>query len=96
MQFFLHNGQWLNTEQIKKVREKERKEKEAFCMWCISKSMRHMKNCPTRLPDFDPNTYPKLTVEERDELIRLREEEENKSNIVKIQTEEVKEEIINN
>ena len=69
MQFFLHNGRWLNLEQIKKVRAKEDYERQIFCPYCSSKATKHMKDCPTRQPDFNAATAHVLTKEERDEII---------------------------
>jgi hypothetical protein len=73
MQFFLHNGQWINMEQMKKVREKLNREKEIFCKFCISKAIRHTKDCPTRQEGFDKETAHALTEEEREKLTQEKE-----------------------
>ena len=69
MQFFYHLGQWLRPEQIKKIREKEAYDRQIFCPYCTSKATKHMKDCPTRQPDFNQETAHVLTKEEREELI---------------------------
>ena len=73
MQFFYHEGQWLNLEQITKIREKLNKEKEIFCKFCISKAVRHTKDCPTRKEGFNKETAHVLTDEERESLIKEKE-----------------------
>jgi len=72
MQFFKYNGQWLTTDQMRKVRERLTKEAERFCPYCVSAAMRHLKDCPTKLPDFNVETTHKLTEEEREEIIKKR------------------------
>jgi hypothetical protein len=78
MQFFKHEGQWVPMEQIRKIRERLNSEKEIFCPFCVSKAQRHTKECPTKLLDFNPETAHKLTLEERDEILKQRELINNK------------------
>ena len=73
MQFFNHNGQWLGLEQMVKIREKLNREKEIFCPFCVSKAIRHTKDCPTRVEGFDKETAHVLTEEEREKLIQEKE-----------------------
>jgi hypothetical protein len=73
MQFFQHNGQWLNLEMMKKVKAKLDREKEIFCPFCVSKAIRHTKDCPTRVEGFDKETAHVLTEEEREKLIQEKE-----------------------
>ena len=65
-------GKFLNKKQLINWRLTENYKNTIFCDWCIAKNVRHLKGCPTTLPDFDPNT-PKLTIEERKELIKQRD-----------------------
>jgi hypothetical protein len=70
--FLFLGGKFRTREQAIKWRQEENYKNAIFCDWCIAKNVRHMKDCPTLLPDFDPNT-PKLTLAEREELKKQRE-----------------------
>jgi hypothetical protein len=71
MQFFQHLGQWLTLDQIKKIRAKEKKEKEIICPYCVTRSpIKHLKGCPTLENDFNKETAVPLTSEEREELLK--------------------------
>lgn len=49
MQFFMHNGRWVNREQMKKIAEKEALKRTIFCDICGTKSaITHKKGCPLR------------------------------------------------
>ena len=63
MQFFKYNGQWLTTDQMRKVRERLTKEAKRFCLFCPSLGMRHFKDCPTRQEGFNPDTAHKVELE---------------------------------
>lgn len=69
MQFFEHKGRWIPRDLFKKIREIEIEKAGYFCPYCVSKAVRHFKDCPTRQEGFDKETAHELTKEEREELI---------------------------
>ena len=74
MEFFKVKGQWFNTQRMKAYREEQVRLAQIFCDWCVSKAVRNLKDCPTKLADFIPENTPKLTKEDREILIKQKNE----------------------
>lgn len=77
--FYFLGGVWRTAIQAAAWRKEQNRLAEIFCHWCISKGNRHTGDCLTRNEDFDPETTPKLTKEERDQLLKQKDETINKT-----------------
>lgn len=78
MQFFKVEGKMLTVDQMRKWREEQLIKAKLFCDWCISKATRHTNECPTKTEGFDPETFPKLTLDERESLTKQKDEARRK------------------
>lgn len=78
-QFYFLGGVWRTARQAAAWREEQKRLSAIFCHWCISKGNRHTSDCLTRNEDFDEATTPKLTKEERDQLLKQKDEPINKT-----------------
>ena len=74
MQFFKWGDRMVTTDQMREIRRVENIKNKIFCDYCVSKGVRHRKDCPTKVVGFDPETAHKLTIVEREELIKLIEQ----------------------
>jgi hypothetical protein len=68
-QFFKVGDRQLNLEQMVAWRAEQNYKNRIFCEYCVTKAVKHLKDCPTKQPDFNPETAHKLTIEERELLI---------------------------
>ena len=68
----------MNILQARAWRAEQTRKSLTFCEWCISKATRHTQICPTKQEGFDAETTPKLTLEERNNLIKQKDEAINK------------------
>lgn len=68
----------MNIDQARAWRAEQTRKSVTFCEWCISKATRHTQICPTKQEGFDAETTPKLTLEERNNLIKQKDEAINK------------------
>jgi len=59
----------MTVEQARKWREKQNKKALIFCPFCVSKGVKHLKECPTLVEGFDPQTAHELTLEEREAIL---------------------------
>lgn len=72
----------MNIIQARAWRAEQTRKSLTFCEWCISKATRHTQICPTKQEGFDAETTPKLTLEERNNLIKQKDEPINKGTSV--------------
>lgn len=84
MQFFQLGGRTMNTDQARKWRAEQTRLEAIFCDYCISKAVRHTKECKTREEGFSEAT-PKLTKEERENLIKQKDEPTNQGKTLNTQ-----------
>lgn len=68
----------MNIDQARAWRAEQTRKSATFCEWCISKATRHTQICPTKQEGFNAETTPKLTLEERNNLIKQKDEAINK------------------
>ena len=68
MQFFLRNGQWIGHDKMKKINKINIVKKDHYCPYCVSKGLKHRKECPSLQEGFNALYAHVLTPEEREEL----------------------------
>jgi hypothetical protein len=71
-QFFKINGQWVSMKKMKEIRLERDRAAIIFCPYCSAVANKHMRECPTKLPDFNPQTAHVLTWEEREAEVNAR------------------------
>jgi hypothetical protein len=62
---------------MRKHMAEKRRLSSIFCKWCVSKGVKHTQECPSKKEGFDESTPP-LTDEERNTIIKQKNEARNK------------------